>query len=111
MNIKDMAMRTKDADRERTRGLLRLALTPAVPKETEAARLVAKNRRLIRKAMRMGHGLEVIARELRLPKRTLQRYLSEAGLFFRKPRKRVGHAVKRNLAAISRAKMTHLANV
>lgn len=72
---------------------------------------MASNRRLIRKAMRMGHGLETLSRELHVPKYTLQRYLHKAGLFFRKPRVRKGHAVKQNRAAISRAKMAVLANV
>lgn len=104
-------MRPKEASLDRARALNKLVETPAIGPLTEAAKVVASNRRLIRKAMRMGHSLATISQELRVPRRTLQRHLNEVGLFFRKPRVRKGRAVKRNLAAISRAKMAALANV
>ena len=104
-------MRSKNSSTDRVPVLLRLVKNPAIPRLSEAGRVVAGNRRLIRKAMRMGHGLDTLSKELKLPKRTLQRQLNEVGLFFRKPRTKKGQAVKRNLAAISRAKMAALANV
>ena len=104
-------MRSAISTIDRSTALKSLVNKPAIPRLTEAARVVAGNRRLIRKAMRMGHSLDTLARELRLPKRTLQRHLNEAGLFFREPRAKSGHAVKRNKVAILRAKMAALANV
>jgi AraC-like DNA-binding protein len=104
-------MCAKDMSFDARKALARLVQQLAIPQVTEAAKAVAANRRLIRKAMRLGHSLETIARELRMPKRTLQRHMNNAGLFFRKPRTKKGHAVKKNLAAISRAKMRVLANV
>jgi DNA-binding NarL/FixJ family response regulator len=88
-----------------------LVNTPAVPRLSDAGRTVLENRNRIRKAMRQGHGLDAISRELRVSKRTLQRHLSSIGLFFRKPRTKRGHAVKKNLAAIARAQMRRLTNV
>lgn len=104
-------MRPRDSSSERARALTHLVESPAIPPLTEAARVVAGHRRLIRKAMRMGHGLDTLSKELKLPKRTLQRHLNDVGLFFRKPRTKKGQAVKRNLAAIYRAKMAALSNV
>ena len=104
-------MRPKAPASDSTKALLRLVETPAIPRITAAARVVGQNRRMIRKAMRLGHGLNTLSRELNLPKRTLQRQLNEVGLFFRKPRVRKGRTVKKNLDAISRAKMAALANV
>jgi hypothetical protein len=97
-------MCAKDVTLDARKILARLVEEPAFPKMSEVAKIVAANRRLIRKAMRVGHTLERISRELHVPKRTLQYHMNEAGLFFRKPRARKGHAVKKNLAAISRAK-------
>jgi hypothetical protein len=61
---------------------------------TAAAAIVAQHRSLIRRAIRRGHSLAVISKELRIPQRTLQRHLSEAGLFFRKPRVKKGAAIR-----------------
>ena len=97
------------ADARKT--LIRLAGRPAMPELSEAARVVATHRRLIRKAMKMGHSLDTMARELNLPKRTLQRHMNEAGLFFRKPRVNKGHAVKKNRAALLRAKVVLGSNI
>jgi hypothetical protein len=88
-----------------------LVNTPAIPRLSDAGRSVLENRTQIRKAMRQGHGLDAISRELRVNKRTLQRHLSSIGLFFRKPRTKRGHAVKKNLAAIARAQMRRMNNV
>lgn len=104
-------MRQKESISDESKVLLRLSVTPAMPPLTKAARIVSNNRKLIRKAMRMGHNLDTLSRELKLPKRTLQRHINEAGLYFRKPRTKKGHAVKRNLTAISRAKFAAGANV
>ena len=104
-------MRANELFASRVKALNQLATTPAVPQLTEAARLVASNRKMLRRAMRLGHSLDTLSRELHVPKRTLQRHLNEAGLFFRKPRVKKGHAIKRNLAAINRAKLRILANV
>lgn len=84
---------------------------PDVGRITEAARVVSSNRSLIRKAMRMGHGLTTLSKHLSIPKRTLQRHLNEAGLFFRKPRTKKGAPIKRNKTAISAARQRALANV
>lgn len=104
-------MHMKDANPDHSKALARLVQRPAVPVLTPAARVVAANRKLIRKAMRLGYGLEVISQALNLPKRTLQRELNEAGLFFRKPRSKKGRAVAKNVAAIAKAKQAALANV
>jgi hypothetical protein len=104
-------MRPKDPTIDRSKVLALLIERPAIPSLSDAARVVASNRRMIRKAMRLGHGLATLSKELRLPKRTLQRHLNEMGLFFRKPRTQRGHAVKRNLVAITRAKLTALSNI
>jgi hypothetical protein len=104
-------MRAKNSPLDPELVLARLVKNPALPPLSEAARVVARNRKLIRKAMRMGHGLETLSKELQLPKRALQRQLNEVGLFIRKPRTNRGNVVKRNLVAIARAKMIALANV
>ncbi len=67
---------------------------PAEKKLSEAAETVAKNRGLLRRAIRRGHSLSVIAAELKLSKRTLQRHLNLAGIFFRKPRTNSGTVVR-----------------
>jgi transcriptional antiterminator len=66
--------------------LTRLILRSPEKKLSEAARIVAEHRNLIRRAIRRGHSLNTLAAELRVPKRTLQRHLNLAGLFLRKPR-------------------------
>jgi hypothetical protein len=93
------------------KALSQLIQKPAEIRMTEAARIIAGNRRLIRKAMRMGHGLEAISRELSIPKSTLQRHLNSMGLFFRKPRKKKGEVIRPNSGAISRAKTAALAKI
>jgi AraC-like DNA-binding protein len=67
--------------------------TPEKPL-TAAAAIVAQHRSLLRRAIRRGHSLAVISKELRISKRTLQRHLSEAGLFFRQPRVNKGTAIR-----------------
>lgn len=104
-------MHTKYPHSDRSKALARLVEKPAVPVLTSTARVVAANRKLIRKAMRLGYGLEIISQQINVPKRTLQRELNEAGLFFRKPRKKKGRAVAKNYAAIAKAKQAALANV
>ena len=104
-------MRTKAATLDRVKALNRLVAAPATVLLPEAAQVVAANRKLIRKAMRMGHGLETLSRELQLPKRTLQRHLNDAGLFFRKPRVKKGTVIRPTRGAISRAKAAALANI
>lgn len=104
-------MRPKLAALDRAKALGRLVEIPAARVLPEAAQVVAANRKLIRKAMRMGHGLETLSRELQLPKRTLQRHLNDAGLFFRKPRVKKGTVIRPTRGAIYRAKAAALANV
>ena len=111
LSLQSPVMRSNNSILDTSKILLRLSITPATSSLTKAWRVVAGNRKLIRKAMRMGHSLETLSKELQLPKRTLQRHLNEAGLFYRKPRTKKGHAVKRNLTAISRAKLAAGANV
>lgn len=88
---------------DRGKALDRLLDSPPRKRRPEAAQVVDEYRSQIRRAMRRGHSLETLATELRLPKRTLQRYLNLAGLFFRKPRKNRGVVVrpykKRKIAA------------
>ena len=59
-----------------------------------AAAVVAKHRRLLRRAIRRGHSVAVISKELGIPPRTLQRHLNNAGLFFRRPRVKTGKAIR-----------------
>jgi len=79
---------------DRARILDRLAQCTPEKKLSEAAQVVAQHRNLIRRAIRRGHSLDTLARELKLPKRTLQRHLNLAGLFFRKPRINKGVVVR-----------------
>ena len=79
---------------ERTKALTRLLERSPEKRVSEAAEVVAKNRSLLRRAIRRGHSLAVIAAELKLPKRTLQRHLNMAGMFFRKPRTNSGTVVR-----------------
>lgn len=104
-------MGTKLATLDRSKALSHLAEMPATMLLPEAAQVVAANRKLIRKAMRMGHGLDALSRELRLPKRTLQRHLNDAGLFFRKPRVKKGTVIRPTRGALFRARAAALANV
>lgn len=94
-----------------TKVLSALANRPALKPLRGAALMVAKHRRQIRQAMRMGHSLTTIATQLKVPKSTLQRHINDAGLFWRKPRTKKGRAVKQNLSAIKRAKLAAMANV
>jgi hypothetical protein len=104
-------MPAKIANTHRTQALSRLATLPAVPRLTEAALAVMANRKLIRKAMRMGHRLDALSVSLQIPKRTLQRHLNEAGLFFRKPRSKTGTVVRPKKSAVLRGKTAAIANV
>ncbi len=61
---------------------------------SEVESFVRKNRSMLRKVIRRGHSLEVIATKLNYKKRTLQKYLNLAGLFFRKPRVNKGRAIR-----------------
>jgi len=61
---------------------------------TPVAKIVAENRGVLRKAIRRGHSLKAISEELKVAARTLQRHLSLAGLFFRKPRTKTGKAIR-----------------
>jgi hypothetical protein len=79
---------------DRAQVLLRLVERPPLKKQSEAAQVVDEHRRLIRRAMRRGHSLTTLARELNVPKRALQKELNIAGLFFRKPRKNRGVVVR-----------------
>lgn len=79
---------------DRTKALTRLLERTPERRVSEAAEVVAKNRSLLRRAIRRGHSLAVIAAELKLNKRTLQRHLTIAGIFFRKPRKNSGTVVR-----------------
>jgi hypothetical protein len=94
-----------------SKALSRLLVKPASIRISEAEKIVSGNRRLIRKAMRQGHDLAAISRELSIPKGTLQKHLNAAGLFFRKPRKQKGEVIRPSRGAISRAKNAALANV
>ena len=78
------------------RGAVLSRLVDNLPEKqlTEAAAVVVQHRGLIRKAMRLGYSLETLSIELKLPKRTLQRHLNLAGLFFRKPRVNKGVVVR-----------------
>jgi len=91
--------------------LLRLSQIPAPRRLTGAEAVVMAHRRLIRKAIRMGHSLDTLSKELGIPRSTLQRHLNSAGIFWRKPRVRKGTAVKKSLVAISHAKMRTASNV
>jgi hypothetical protein len=61
---------------------------------SRVAEIVIKNRLLLRRAIRRGHSLAAIAKELDVPARTLQRHLNNARLFFRSPRKKKGVAIR-----------------
>jgi len=56
--------------------------------------VVKAQRGLIRRAIRKGHSLGDIAAAVSLKPRTLQKYLSKSGLFFRKPRKNKGRVIR-----------------
>ena len=76
-----------------------VVLTRLIGKKPEkrlsaAAAVVAKHRRLLRRAIRRGHSIAVISKELGIPARTLQRHLNNAGLFFRMPRVKKGKAIR-----------------
>ena len=79
------------------RGRVLTRLLDRTPKRrlSEAAQVVAMHRSLIRRAIRRGHSLQTLATELQLPKRTLQRHLNFAGLFFRHPRTNKGSVIRR----------------
>ena len=79
---------------DRAKILARLASRPPRKQLSEAATVVEAYRSQIRRAIRRGHSLQTLATELRLPKRTLQRHLNLAGLFFRKPRKNRGVVIR-----------------
>jgi DNA-binding NarL/FixJ family response regulator len=79
---------------DRAKALQRLINEPPRKKLSEAARVVAEQRSLIRRAIRRGHSLSAVASALSLPKRTLQTHLNLAGLFFRKPRKNKGVVIR-----------------
>ena len=74
--------------------LSRLVEKSPEKKLTEAALVVSQHRGLIRKAMRLGYSLHTLSSELKLPKRTLQRHLNLAGMFFRRPRVNKGVVVR-----------------
>lgn len=80
------------ADHERI--LTRLANTPPSEPRSDVAKTVKKHRGLLIRALRKGHSLDHISEELRIPKKTLQRHLNEAGIFLRKPRKNKGSVVR-----------------
>lgn len=79
---------------DRSKALTRLLQRPAEKRRSAAAQIVADNRSLLRRAIRRGHSLATIAAEIRMPKRTLQKHLNLAGLFFRQPRKKKGLAIR-----------------
>jgi hypothetical protein len=74
--------------------LRRLLLEQPKRALTEAAAIVAEQRGLLRKAIRKGHSLKAIAAAVSIAPRTLQKHLSKAGLFFRKPRKNKGRVIR-----------------
>jgi ribosome-binding protein aMBF1 (putative translation factor) len=74
--------------------LSKLASSAPLKLLSEAEEVVTKYRSLIRRAIRAGHSLQALATELKLPKRTLQRHLTKAGLFFRKPRVNKGTVIR-----------------
>lgn len=76
------------------KALTRLLLRAPEKRVSDAAKAVAEHRSLIRRAIRRGHSLGTIAAELKVSKRTLQRHLNAAGIFFRKPRKNRGGVVR-----------------
>lgn len=84
-----------DINADRKAILERLATTPPAKTKSEAEEVVMKFRGLIRRAIRAGHSLQTLADELKLSKRTLQRQLTNAGLFFRRPRVKNGKAIRR----------------
>ena len=77
---------------ERTNNLLRLAKTVSIERQSETERFVNEHRAVIRQAIRKGHSLATISRTVGVEQRTLQKYLSKAGLFFSESRvKEEGH--------------------
>lgn len=80
---------------DRAKVLTRLLARAPERRVSEAAQVVAVHRSLIRRAIRRGHSLQTLAVELQLPKRTLQRQLNLAGLFFRHPRTNKGSVIRR----------------
>lgn len=74
--------------------LSRLAKNSPEKALTPVAKIVSENRGALRRAIRRGHSLKAISEELKVPARTLQRHLSLAGLFFRKPRTKTGKAIR-----------------
>ena len=79
---------------ERANNLLRLAGTDSLERQSETERFVNEHRAVIRQAIRKGHSLATISRTVGVGQRTLQKYLSKAGLFFRKPRKNKGTVIR-----------------
>jgi hypothetical protein len=80
--------------RDRREALARLLARPADKRLSPAAQFVADNRTALRRLIRRGHSLSRISTEVGFPKRTLQKQLNLAGLFFRKPRRRKGAAIR-----------------
>ena len=74
--------------------LRRLAAESPAERVPVGARVVDEHRSLIRQAIRKGHRLSALAQAINMKPRTLQKYLSKAGLFFRKPRKNKGVVIK-----------------
>lgn len=101
-------MTTKKTDP--SKALARLLEKPAKVKVGTAEQIITSNLRLIRRAMREGHGLDAISRELSIPKATVKRHLNNAGIFFRKPRTNRGTVIRPKKSAILRAKNAALAN-
>jgi hypothetical protein len=79
------------AGRRKLRALLEEA--PKI-KISKAREIVDGNRGLIRRVIRKGHSLRAIAEAVDVAPRTLQKYLSKAGMFFRKPRKNKGRVIR-----------------
>jgi hypothetical protein len=74
---------------------LRLLLKVVPKSRMTIGRVVVKEHgRLIQSAIRKGHSLRSIAQAVNLGPRTLQKYLSLAGIFFRKPRKKKGRVIR-----------------
>lgn len=91
ISITDMTPSTIAGKAER---LLRLLEEKPKRRMSEAAALVADQRGVLRRAIRKGHSLKAIAAAVGIPERTLQKHLSKAGLFFRKPRKNKGRVIR-----------------
>jgi len=71
-----------------------MANIPSSARISETERFVHENRGLIRRAIRKGHTLRAIAMASNMGPRTLQKYLTKEGLFFRKPRKNKGSVIR-----------------